>query len=92
MISTNSFVIVLTTLKRKLEVLLTSVNVRMFLHIRFLVETFATILAWIRSSIWMDKEMCRQSGWSLKSFSTLLAFKNFFNVVYSSERNENISL
>lgn len=46
--------------------LLTRVNVRVFLHIRFLVEPFATVLAGVRPGVGVDEQVCGQGGGALE--------------------------
>lgn len=48
----------------------TSVYEGVFLHVRLLVESFATVLAGIRPGVWMYEQMSGERGWPLEHFST----------------------
>lgn len=44
----------------------TSVNVRVFLHIRLLVEPLAAVLAGVRPRVRVDEQVCGESGGAFK--------------------------
>lgn len=50
-------------------------NIRVLLHIGFLMEPFSTVLAGIRSGTAMDKEMGAESRGTLESLPTMIALK-----------------
>lgn len=54
----------------------TSVNEGVFLHVRLLVKTFATVLAWVGPGARMYKLMSGESGGALKHFPTHSAAKS----------------
>lgn len=54
---------------------LTCMNVGVFFHVRFLVETFAAILARVRAGVRMDQQMGGQSRRPFKRFPALLTLK-----------------
>ena len=64
---------------------LTRVDVGVFLHVGFLVKSFAAVLTWIRSRIRMDQKMSRQCRRPLERFTALPAFKNLFRAVKGSK-------
>lgn len=53
-------------------------NVRVFLHIRLLVEPLAAVLAGVRPRVRVDEEVRGQSGGALERFAAHLALKAFF--------------
>lgn len=57
---------------------LTGVNVRVFFHVRLLVEPFAAVLAGVGPGVRVDEEVRGQSGGALKRFATHLALEAFF--------------
>ena len=50
-------------------------NIGVFLHIRFLMKSFPTKVAWIRPCVTVDKEMCGKGAASLESFPALRTLK-----------------
>lgn len=69
--------------------MLTCMNVCMFLHITLLMETFAAITAREWSGIAVYEQMSGQGAGSFKTFATLFAFKDFFNIVDSPKQMTN---
>ena len=57
---------------------LTSVNVRMLLHVRLLVEPLAAVLAGVRPGVRVDKKMRGQGGGAFERLATHLALEAFF--------------
>jgi hypothetical protein len=51
-------------------------------------ESFATILTRIRSSVRMNEEMSGERGRSLECFTTLFTLEHFFDVMYRSSAAE----
>ena len=64
--------------------LLTGVDVGVFLHVRLLMEALATELAWVRSRVRMDQQVCGECGRSLERLPALLALEDLLDVVNSS--------
>lgn len=58
--------------------LLTSVNVCVLLHVRFLVEPLATELAGVGPGVRVDEEVRGQSGGALERLAAHFALKAFF--------------
>ena len=56
----------------------------MLLHVGLLMEALATELAWVRSRVRVDQQVCGESGRPLERLPALLAFENFLDVVDSS--------
>jgi len=46
--------------------LLSRVNIRVFLHVGFLMEPLSTVVARERSSVWMNEHMCGEGGRALE--------------------------
>lgn len=59
---------------------LTGVNVRVFLHVRLLVEPLAAVLAGVRPRVRVDEQVRGESRGALEWFATHLALKAFFLV------------
>ena len=57
-------------------------DVRVFLHVGFLVESLAAVLARIGSGVAVDEEVRGQRGRSLEAFAALLALKTLLLCVY----------
>jgi hypothetical protein len=68
--------------------LLTGVDVGVFLHVGLLVEALATELAWVRSRVRVDQQVCGESGRPLERLPALLALEDFLHVVNSSMLTE----
>lgn len=49
---------------------LTGVDEGVFLHVRLLVEAFATVLAGIGPGVWMNEQVSGEGGGALEHFST----------------------
>lgn len=56
----------------------TSVYVGVLFHIRFLMKSLATVLAGVRPGVGVDKQVCRERGWTLEGFAAHLALETFF--------------
>jgi len=63
---------------------LTGVDVGVLLHVGLLVEALATELAWVRSRVRVDQQVCRESGRPLERLPALLTLEDFLDVVNSS--------
>ena len=59
------------------------VNVRMLLHVAFLVKPLATIFAWKRARVWVNQHMGGESRWPFKRFVALFTRKQFFVGMYA---------
>jgi hypothetical protein len=59
----------------------TCVDVGVFLHVGFLVEPFAAVLARIRPGVRVDQQVSRQRRRPLERLAALSAFEHFFRVV-----------
>jgi len=68
--------------------LLTGVDVGVLLHVGLLVEALATELAWVRSRVRVDQQVCRESGRPLERLPALLTLEDFLDVVNSSMLTE----
>ena len=66
---------------------LTRVDVGVFLHVRLLVKSLATILARVGTRVRMYQEVSGQRRTALESFATLFAIKGFFAIVDRPERD-----
>jgi len=55
-----------------------------FLHVGLLVEALATELAWVRSRVRVDQQVCGESGRPLERLPALLTLEHFLDVVNSS--------
>lgn len=60
-------------------------NVRVFLHVRLLVEPLAAVLAGVRPRVRVDEQVRGQSGGALEGFPAHLALKAFFLVKEESK-------
>lgn len=56
----------------------TGVNVGVFLHVRFLVEPLAAVLAGVRPRVGVDEQVCGESGGAFEGFATHFTLKAFF--------------
>lgn len=56
----------------------TSVNVRVFLHIRLLVEPLAAVLAGVRPRVRVDEQVRGEGGGAFEGFAAHLALEAFF--------------
>lgn len=57
-------------------------NVRVLLHVRFLVEPLPAVLARVGPGVGVDEEVRRQSAGPLKGLPTLLALEHLFDAVH----------
>lgn len=66
---------------------LTGVNVRVFLHIRLLVEPLAAVLAGVRPRVRVDEQVRGESGGALEGFAAHLALEAFFLIKDKSTKS-----
>jgi len=62
----------------------TRMNVRMLLHIGFLMKSFSAERTRIRARVRVNKQMCRERRRPLERLSALRTGKRFLNTVHSS--------
>ena len=55
----------------------TCVDVRVFLHVRLLVESFAAVLAGVGSRVAVDEQVRGEGARALKTFAALFTLKGF---------------
>lgn len=68
--------------------LLTGVDVGVLLHVGLLMEALATELAWVRSRVRVDQQVCGECGRPLERLPALLALEDLLDVVNSSMLTE----
>lgn len=78
--------------KYQISVSLTSVYEGVFLHVGFLVESLATVLAGIWPCVWVDQEVGGQSGWAFEYLATFLALKCSFLKLKMNKCNDRLQI
>ncbi len=78
--------------KFQISLSLTSVYEGVFLHVGFLVESLATVLAGIWPRVRVDQEVGGQSGWAFEYLATFLALKCSFLKFKMNKCNDNLQI
>lgn len=67
-------------------------NVGVFLHIRFLVESLPAVLAGVRPRIGVDQQVGGKCAGPLERLSALLALENFLHAVHGPGSRGNMKI